>query len=344
MGRNLYMPRRSLDLDTLVESVTAEITNCITCQLYEGGEAIWIMGNRTDVDDLLDSCGVPERLKDEVLANIQCPGCGAPIERPCDVGTKYEFEREYDYKLERATHRYDIKLYEFSEYLQSFPYLGASHRLGKEIIRTIKTFPKSVIENQTWLRARRIVDGTTKSVDDLRPPNPDNIAVPEGRFNHYGQAYWYLASTKDAAVAEIVRPKERMAWVQMWKIERLDSVLDLRPWSADDVRVFDKNGDPKNIPLLAIGVIFGEQITSLPNRNEGWRPEYMVPRFLADAAKQAGFSAVLFKSPRHYDENLVCFNRDAGFEPIKTPRLHDLPKYLDQHREGIFYYQGFPQL
>jgi len=201
-----------------------------------------------------------------------------------------------------------------------------------------------LIENQTWFRARHYGDGATRSVDDLRPPDPNNVAVPEGRFNHYGQAYWYLASTKDAAVAEVVRPREQTAGVQIWKIERLDNVLDLRPWSADDIRVFDKNGDPKNIPLLAIGVIFGDQITSLSKRNEGWKPEYMVPRFLADVAKQADFSAVLFKSPRHYDENLVCFNRDAGFEPIETPTLHRLPEYLDQHREGIFYYQGFPQL
>jgi len=133
-------------------------------------------------------------------------------------------------------------------------------------------------------------------------------------------------------VAEVVHAKEQMAWVQRLRIRRLESVLDLRPWVADDTRAFDKQGKPKDIPLLAISVIFGEQVISMPKRNEGWRPEYIVPRYLADVAKHSGFSAILFKSPRHYDENLVCFDRKASFKPIGTPKLCNLPKHLDRKR------------
>jgi len=139
------------------------------------------MGNRMDVDDVLDYCEVLERLKDDVLEQVQCPFCGASIERPCDIGTRYDFEREYDANLARAARRYEFKLYDFSRFLQSLPYLGPSHRLGKEIMRTIHNFPKSVIKSQSWFRGRRVVDGAPKSVDDLRPPDPDKIDVPEGR-------------------------------------------------------------------------------------------------------------------------------------------------------------------
>ncbi|MCZ6626005.1 MAG: RES domain-containing protein [Deltaproteobacteria bacterium] len=335
---------RRRDIDSLVEQVQQQITHCITCQPYEGGEAVWIFGSRTDIDDVLDSCSVPERLKDEVLSQINCPGCGASIERPCDVGIKHDFEIEYDETLERAERRYESKLYDFSHFLQRVPYLGANHPLGKAILRTIKKFPKRSVERRSWFRGRRVVDGRSISTDDLRPPDPEQIAIPEGRFNHYGQAYWYLASTAEAASAEVVRAGWKMAWIQEWSIDHLDGVLDLRPWSPDDDGAFDDDGRPKEVPLLAVAMIFGDQITSMPARSEGWKPEYLVPRFLADAAKLNDFSAILFKSPRHYDENLVVFDRNAEFEPVGAPRKVELPEYLDKKREGIFFYQGFPTL
>lgn len=153
-----------------------------------------------------------------------------------------------------------------------------------------------------------------------------------------------LASTADAAAAEVVRAGETTAWIQEWSIDHLDGVLDLHPWSPDDNAPFDDDERPKEVPLLAVAMIFGDQVTSIPARSEGWKPEYLVPRFLADAAKLNGFSAILFKSPRYYDKNLVVFDREAGFQPVGVPRIVELPEYLDKKREGIFFYQGFPTL
>lgn len=180
------------------------------------------------------------------------------------------------------------------------------------------------------------------TVDDLRPPDPKKHTIPEGRFNHFGQACWYLADNPEVAAAEVTSAAERLTWVQQWKIEELGNVLDLRAWHADDDRVYDHDGELIDFPLLSIALIFGDYLNAKPERESNWRPEYFVARFVADAARRAGFSGIWFRSTRAFGENLVLFDAAAPVLPVGNPTLVRLDERDAERRDGLFLYQGFP--
>jgi len=328
-------------VETLAEAIQGIIVSCPNEQTYDEG-MVWIFGHHTDIEELLYSYDVPEKLKDDVVDLLVCPGCQNPIERGQDVGVKFDFEIEHEEMLERAERLFSERLFDFSRFISRFPYLGGQHHLGQEIIKTIEKFPRSSLKDQTWYRARRVESGRPFKVNDLRPPDPEKVEVPEGRFNHFGQAFWYLSSTSDATAAEVCDRGERIVWVQEWNIQELQDVLDLRAWLPDEDRAFDDEGHRKDIPLLAVALIFGDHATKKPEGGIGWKPEYFVPRFVADVARNAGFSGILFRSPRHYEQNLVVFDREAPFEPVDEPRLIELPSEFDEERDAIFLFQGYP--
>jgi len=177
---------------------------------------------------------------------------------------------------------------------------------------------------------------------DLQPPNPERDEIPEGRFNHFGQACWYLSNEAEAAAAEVTSSEERLAWVQGWKVEHARNVLDLRAWYADDDRAFDQEGRPLAFPLLAIALIFGDHLSETSERKCALRPEYLVPRFVADAARHAGYSGILFKSVRSLGENLILFDGQAALIPVGEPKLTQLDEPTVGIRDGLFMHQGFP--
>jgi len=65
-------------------------------------------------------------------------------------------------------------------------------------------------------------------------------------------------------------------------------------------------------------------------RRGGWKPEYFVPRFIADCARASGFAGIRFQSPRHYDRNLVLFAwSDDGLIPEGEPSIIKLSAIKD---------------
>jgi hypothetical protein len=151
-----------------------------------------------------------------------------------------------------------------------------------------------------------------------------------------------LADDTTAAAAEVTSSKERLTWVQEWKIEKVSNVLDLRAWQADDDRAYDHEGEPMDFPLLPIALIFGDYLSAKPEKESSWRPEYFVPRFVADAARRAGFSGIWFRSTRSFGENLVLFDAHTPLLPVGTPNLVRLDEKDAERRDGLFLYQGFP--
>lgn len=334
---------RTRDPEEYAERIQEEIVHCLYCQPYEGGECVWVRGRRTSLWDLFWANRVPEKLWEEVARRLRCPSCGHSEMDPAeDVGTKFDYEYAHEERIRRAERRYGDRLAEFSVFLREYPYLGATHPVGRAILKQIKAFPCWAIKDEIWIRARRVLGGTRLATADLLPPDPQKVAVREGRYNHPGHAYWYLASTDYAAAAEVVGPGERIAWVQRFRIPERDNLLDVRAWTPDDGRAYTEAGDPKDVPLLAVGLIFSEVLGESPARDAPWKPEYLAPRFIADAAKNQGYRGIIFKSPRHFDDNLVVFDRSLPFEPVGEPEIYTLPEHFEKLAEGMFSLGGFP--
>jgi hypothetical protein len=333
----------SRQVDRYVEKVQKDIVACPNEQSCEGGEiAAWIFGSPTDIEDLLMTHGVPERIWEDVISRLECPRCGNSIETGQQVGTTPEFEIRHEKQIDNALQRYRGKLLEFTDFLKSYPFLGVAHPIGKRIVKEIRKLPGRTLENRVWFRARKVEGPIPMRVDDLRPPNPGRETIPEGRFSHFGQACWYLSSEAEAAAAEVTSGEERLTWVQEWKVENAQNVLDLRAWYADDDRAVNQEGESLDFPLLRIALIFGDHLSAAPDRKSILKPEYLVPRFVADAARHAGYSGIRFKSVKSFGENLVLFDGQMALVPVGEPKLKQLDESTVKMRDGLFLYQGFP--
>lgn len=334
---------RTRDPEEYAERIQEGIVHCFNCQPFEDGECIWVRGRRTSLSDLFNEYRVPEKLWEEVARRLRCPSCGhSEMDWREDVGTKFDYEYAHEELIDRAEGRYGARLDEFSRFLREFPYLGVTHPVGRALFKQIKVLPHWTIADETWFRARRVQSGGRLTTSDMVPPDPRKVQVPEGRYNHAGRAYWYLASTDYAAAAEVVAPGERMAWAQRFRIPELTDVLDVRAWSAGEWRASTESGEPKDFPLLAIGLIFSEALKEEVARDATWKPEYLVPRFIPDAAKNQGYQGIIFNSPRHHNDNLVVFDRTLPFEAIGEPEIYTLPKWFEEGGEDDFFLSLFP--
>jgi hypothetical protein len=328
------MPKQ---IERFVEKVQEDILACPNEQIYDGTAISW-----SYLEDILIDRHVPKRLWNDVVNQLRCPKCDSTFQIWYKVGIKPQFEIRHEQRIEKARKRHDEELFKFANFLRSNPYLGALYPTGKRIVKEIEKIAGISITNQNWFRARRVDSPIPMTIDDLRPPDPQKKEIPEGRFNHFGQACWYLADDTTAAAAEVTSSKERLTWVQEWKIEKVSNVLDLRAWQADDDRAYDHEGEPMDFPLLPIALIFGDYLSAKPEKESSWRPEYFVPRFVADAARRAGFSGIWFRSTRSFGENLVLFDAHTPLLPVGTPNLVRLDEKDAERRDGLFLYQGFP--
>jgi hypothetical protein len=332
----------SKQIEHYVEKVQQDIISCPNEQGHDGSVLCWREASPAYVQDILLNRNVPNRLWNQVVSQLRCPQCDCPIRIWQQVGTKPQFEIRHELRIEKVLKRHDERLFEFTNFLRSNPYLGALHPIGKRIVKEIGTLAGTSITNQNWFRARRVDSPIPMTIDELRPPDPKRHTIPEGRFNHFGQACWYLADDPTVAAAEATSSKDRLTWVQEWKLEMVSNVLDLRAWQAEDDRAYDCEGEPIDFPFLPIALIFGDYLSARPERESSWRPEYFVPRFVADAARRAGFSGIWFRSTRYFGENLVLFDARIQLVPVGTPNLVRLGERDAERRDGLFFYQGFP--
>jgi len=289
-------------VEKYLDQIQPEIAYCYNCQPYEAGEPIWVLGARCWLEDLFDEYEVPESVRDEVADSLRCNFCGTQRERFDEIGLKTEAEKEFDRKLKEWNERYKDQFYEFTAFLESYPYLGVKHPLGLIIVENMKKFPKMTISDQDWYRARRITSGKKPEQDDMRAPDPTKVQISEGRYNHFGQSHWYLADTKRAAARETLEKGERMVWIQCVRIHKAEDILDVGVfWYGEHIEG----------PVIAVGIIYSRVLEKPIERREGWKPEYFLPRFIADSAKLAGFKGIVFKSDHHPDLNLVLFEPNA---------------------------------
>jgi hypothetical protein len=283
-----------------------------------------VVGHHTDVWDVLISIGVPDdkEIREAVVDGLECPKCGAGIDLSDDVGVRFDFEIDYDIALEKAQRRLGHKLESFAKHLEAYPMLGAAHPVGKRILNEIAAFPRTRLDKTTWYRARRLEGGTQFGPDDIRLPPSDSVLSP-GRFNHLGQAHWYLAESDYTAMSETIEPPDTLAWLQKWTVNPLEPILNLARFGPDDPWP-NSSSRVDTVPLLALAMIFGGHLNREVDRERGWKPEYFIPHYVADAAKRAGFQGIRFTSIGFGDVNLVIFARDAPVEAEGNPVIANI--------------------
>jgi hypothetical protein len=275
----------------------------------------FMLGDPMEIQELLIQAGVDQDDLAAYLPLISCPNCGIP-------GTDFSLDDEVGMPTaEDLLHRQRWnewnralrpRVDEFDAQLRAYPYLGGIHNLGQEILRTLPHFPRVTLQPGRWWRARKAEGARVFLLQDLQPP-PRHEARSEGRFNHYGQSVFYLGGTQRAALRETVdiTGAERVAWLQEFLFGAIENILDLRvkDWS-EELRP----------PLLAVGLT--SEYISTSASPTAWKPEYLVPRFIADCARYNGYRGIIFNSTKHSDENLVLFTwEDLANTPAGEPKL-----------------------
>lgn len=322
-------------ITTLAAAVQQEIVACPNEQAWEDGEIVcWIVGCPARLGDLLMNREVPEGLREEVVRRLRCPRCDSSLHSWQEVGTTYRFEQAHEATVDRALRRYGEQLFEFCRFLHRFPMLAATQPLGKRIIRELRKAPRISLSKPHWFRAR------VEKTYGFGPAPAERVG--DQRYNSSGQPRWYFADNAEAAVAEVA--PDGKAWVQAFDVGQLDSLLDLRSWRADDDRALDEEGDYRPPHgLLVVSLVYGDLLTQ---RNYGddegrhWKPEYLVTRFVAEAASAAGFNGILCGCVRYPGENLVVFDPAWNPKPLGEPKQVRLDSDALHLREGHFWNQG----
>jgi len=311
-----------LEVHKYREEVQEQVGYCVTCQPYDGGDYVWVLGDEIEIDNLLQDLEVPEHLWQEVLDGVYCGNCGNSVELGDVVGTKTAEERAWEALHKRWAKELRPEFDEFQAHLERWPYLGVNHALGKKIAHSIPNFSRTEIRNQDWFRARLPDKGRLFTAEDITPPDPELMAIPEGRYNHFGQQVFYLAANEDAAMLETLQGEGGVAWVQKFLVSKADNILDLQPdWFSSP---------PLDSDLLGYGLIFGGHLEREVERLRGWKPEYFVPRFVADCARFAGFDGIKFSGVRSWASNLVLFKWESEtVVPKDAPRILQISKPTD---------------
>lgn len=288
------------------------IEYCYNCQARDDGEWIWVLGDQQSMLDFLIGHDVPEELHEQVAESLSCLNCGTELDLAADIGLKTQEEYAWDEMHHEWHKKYATKLDNFAEWITKHPYLAAHHEIGRMFLKQLPDFPKtSTKHTDSWYRARPVWNHGIPTADDMGPPpSPPNC---EGRFSHHGQTVLYVADSIKTAAAEALGKTEGVVWVQKMSIGNIDNILDL-----DSIY---SPGDAYNAPILAIGINRSRPHAAEANNSE-WKPEYFIPRYIADCARQCGYAGIKYRSTRFYGECLVLFDcTSLSIKLLDKPKL-----------------------
>lgn len=202
-----------------------------------------------------------------------------------------------------------MRLDDFHQFLYRFPSLGLAHPLGREIHERLRQLPLIALEAKSWYRG--IEQKTKPKFDDFLPLDPARVAVPEQRFNHQGERVFYLANTARGAALECSEENSKPIWVQRIRIARAEKILDVTKNSTGSMAVREESNSKTSRPhVLPVDFLISAATYCGPRepicRPEHLKPEYRVPRFVSECARQAGAHGLLVPSTKE-GTNLVLF-------------------------------------
>lgn len=302
------------------EYLNKHIAQCGDCaDYYQGDGQFSIEGKATDVSWLGLELGLPDGRSEQLIANARCDGCGNSISDMWEVFVRPTHEVEFRAAVDRAITKHRPRIDEFREFLTKHPFLGAQEKTGRLLTRAIARVGHGTVGGN-WFRCIRERDGSPPTQEDFRAPLEDQAwPISEGRFNHTGQAHWYLADRDRTAIEEVLDLGGGVVWTQEFKIQPCVKVLDVSTSIEGD-------SSPAEIQKIevALALVMMGALDRYVNRKKAWKPGYLVPRFVMDAAKLAGFEGILYRSARAFEgQNLVLFRRDWPAECVGEPKRHE---------------------
>lgn len=305
-----------------VARVKKSIRYCENCQPRDREEddgILWIQGIRTEFSDLLWDLNIPERYHTEVAESVECPTCGSTLDLYVDVGVEFECTIKFEKHCRAIRNNVAPDIEEFSEFITRFPYLGAIHRVGRRLIKEIDRLPTIDLVEKTWYRGRRVSTHQIFTIKDMLPPDAEQVSVGEGRFNHHGQSHYYLGSSPDLCLLEITSSANAMCWVQEISIAKLPKIIDLSEYLSED--------NYQKIPLTFSGILEMSSVSKGTSKDKSWKPEYFVPRFIADVCRSMGINGIQYNSSVFFGSNLVVFDMgQLEYKFVGEPKIHRLDK------------------
>lgn len=308
-----YLPILNKTAERYREKVQNLLKYCVTCQPYDGGDYVWIHGEKTTVDDIMDGINCPEKYRDDITEHLHCPYCGSSsIERYGTVGTEDRYRIDEEKRYNRILKQFADKIEGFRKHLEDYPSLALDHAMGKKIYKDIvqRKAESVTITPRKWSRARVVDRPDVFDSKDLHAPG---IGLSSGgRFHHSGQSVLYIADSEDLAMAETLNNPNNSALVWLQSYTQKNSISDILDLRHEWEEIGQKNSDVM-YALLASRCVFEKVL----DRASKWKPQYFVTTFIADCARKAGFKGIIYSSSRKtYGINLVLFN---AAEPAVVP-------------------------
>lgn len=240
-----------------------------------------------------------------LLRGLTCPNCASRISSGMLVVTPTP-EQNLQARLSK---KFDIlyrgELQDFREFLIRYPMLGAEHKFGKLLSKAMKRAKRTVLEPAGWYRATRY------TANPRFAPRAQHEATRANRYNQIGQVAWYVASDEKTAAVEVLREPQSGQRVCIARINLTESifVLDLRSviWGEDPTKQW--------ILRNVVDLRFISEPASL---DEVTRPEYRIPQFVADMARQRKLRGILYDStrPSAYNNPEAVGHNLVLFDPI----------------------------
>ena len=325
----VFNPTESRDL------LLADVVCCYNCCKPVNKKYAWVGEKRTLMSHLKRS-GIDQAHWQDVMNGLRCPICGTVLNLNAIVEVVTEYDKKVEQLIRQARDPQLVQeLAEFHRFLSAYPSLGLAdpNGTGQRIRMSVQSHPHQTLKPKIWFRARRLNKGRLFSSKGMGAPDPSKVLIREGRYNHAGQSFLYLASEAETALSEISNwGDDKQCAMQKFRATESIQVLDLR----HDDRNLNLNTD-----LLLIAVIYNGYLEFVPDHDTSWRPEYFVPRFLADCARLQGYEAIWFSSVWDFGENLVVFpERIRVFVPegrckIFVSKVETLQLGLDNVRDKL---------
>lgn len=289
------------NLTEVRDLVLADVVCCYNCCKPVNKKYAWV-GEKRSLTSHLKFCHIEQTYWTDFMNGLRCPICGTVL----DLNSIVEVVSEYDKKVEQLIRQARDpqlvqELAEFHQCLSEYPSLGLADPkgTGQRIRISIQNHPRKTLKPKIWFRARELNEDRLFSSYEMGAPDPDKVLIRDGRYNHAGQSFLYLSSEAETALCEIVGwGDDKQCAMQKFRLTESIQVLDIR----HDDRKLNLSSD-----LLIVAVVYNGYLELVPDQGTSWRPEYFVPRFLADCARLEGFEAIWFSSVWDFGENLVVF-------------------------------------